>query len=363
MTGSYVAFDGITRRWDGKGGVHDISLSVAEGSFVSILGPSGCGKSTLLRLLAGLERPSAGAIHIAGRDVTHLPASQRGLSMVFQSYALFPHLTVRENILFGMKVRRVPRPRREAKLAEALEMMGLEGLEKRKPAALSGGQRQRVALARAVVSGHPLCLMDEPLSNLDAKLRNSVRRDIKALQRNLGLTVIYVTHDQAEAMSLSDQIVLMQDSKIVQTGRPEELYDRPNSVFAAEFIGDPPMAILDGAVLGLETGDQVGIRPEHISLAEPDAADLVARVAACEYLGAETRVILAHPKARGLAVALPGQNNLQIGQEVALGLPQEHRVLFRAAAGAAEKDPRSIAGRASPNSRPVIAERHLQPSS
>ncbi|MCB2076955.1 MAG: ABC transporter ATP-binding protein, partial [Novosphingobium sp.] len=168
MSAPFVEFRNVTRQWDGKGGVRDVSLSVPESAFVSILGPSGCGKSTLLRLLAGLERPQRGTIDINGADATHLPAARRGLSMVFQSYALFPHLSVRENIIFGMKVRRVPHAQREAKLAEALAMVGLEGLEGRKPAALSGGQRQRVALARAVVSGHPLCLMDEPLSNLDA---------------------------------------------------------------------------------------------------------------------------------------------------------------------------------------------------
>mgnify|MGYP001813290746 FL=1 len=243
----FVEFRNVTRQWDGKGGVADVSLTVERGEFVSVLGPSGCGKSTLLRLLAGLERPQSGTVLINGDMVNAVPAAKRCLSMVFQSYALFPHLSVGENIAFGMKVRGVPRRERERKADEAIEMMALRGLERRKPSELSGGQRQRVALARAVVAGHPLCLMDEPLSNLDAKLRHAVRRDIKSLQRRLALTIVYVTHDQTESMSLSDRVVLMNAGRVEQIATPQQLYDRPASLFAAEFIGDPPMAIIDGA--------------------------------------------------------------------------------------------------------------------
>jgi sn-glycerol 3-phosphate transport system ATP-binding protein len=340
---AYVALDGVTRRWEGRGGVADVSLEVPHGAFVSVLGPSGCGKSTLLRLISGLETPERGRVDIAGRDVTPLPASKRGLSMVFQSYALFPHLSVRENILFGMRVRRVPKPEREAKLAEAVGMLGLEGLEARKPAALSGGQRQRVALARAVVSGHPLCLMDEPLSNLDAQLRQSVRRDIKALQRRLGLTVIYVTHDQTEAMSLSDTVVLMRDGRVEQIGPPQELYAAPVSTFAAEFIGDPPMAVVAGAALGME-GRQVGIRPEHLRVAGPEEAHLTGRVREVEYLGAGTHVVIDHPDARGLIMMFPGHADWRPGQEIGLALPMEKRVLFDARTGRAEKNPQQNCG-------------------
>ena len=356
---TFVEFQNVSRQWDGKGGVVDVSIAVPEGSFVSILGPSGCGKSTLLRLLAGLERPASGTVRIGGRDVTHLPASGRGLSMVFQSYALFPHLSVRENIQFGMKVRRVGRGERNQKLVDAARMMGLEDLLGRKPAQLSGGQRQRVALARAVVSGHPLCLMDEPLSNLDAKLRNAVRRDIKALQQRLGLTVVYVTHDQAEAMSLSDQIVLMRDGRVEQAGSPERLYDHPVSPFAAEFIGDPPMALVEGPALGLAAGQRVGIRVEKIQRAAAPDADLVTQVADTEFLGGETRVLLHHDLARGLAIEVPGRAQWAAGQQVGLKLPEEFRVLFDATSRDAEKDLHSIAGQPSPNTRPVIAERHL----
>ncbi len=335
---AFVELRGVTRRWNGAGGVADVTLSIEEGRFLSILGPSGCGKSTLLRLLAGLDRPQQGAIRIAGRDVTDLPASQRGLSMVFQSYALFPHLDVRENVVFGLKVRRLPKAERAAKLAEALSMMGLEGLERRKPAELSGGQRQRVALARAVVSGHPLCLMDEPLSNLDAKLRHSVRRDIKALQRRLGLTIVYVTHDQAEAMSLSDTVALMRDGRIEQAGPPEALHNRPASTFAADFVGDPPMALIAGGALGLGEGVSVGIRPRALVETAPEAGNLIATVEDCEFLGDETRIALAHDGARGLCLYAPGAAARPQGARIGLRLPDENRVLFDARTGRAVED-------------------------
>ena len=355
---SHLRLDNVGRQWNGRGGVRGVSLEVTDGAFVSILGPSGCGKSTLLRLISGLETPETGSVHIAGREVTHLPASQRGLSMVFQSYALFPHLSLRENVLFGMKVRRVPRAERAQRFAEAVSMLGLEGLETRKPAALSGGQRQRVALARAVVSGHPLCLMDEPLSNLDARLRNSVRRDIKALQRRLGLTVIYVTHDQTEAMSLSDQVVLMREGQVEQAGAPQSLYTRPVSTFAAEFIGEPPMAILDGTALGT-AGSLVGIRPEHLEIAAEDA-DLTCTVVDVEYLGAETHLVIDHPAGRGLILSVAGQGDWQPGQPIGLRLPAQDRVLFDAETGRVKKDPQQdYEARTSPNiAHPVTAARH-----
>jgi sn-glycerol 3-phosphate transport system ATP-binding protein len=356
----YVALRNVTRQWGGRGGVSDVSLDVAKGAFVSVLGPSGCGKSTLLRLVAGLESPQSGTVHIAGRDETHVQASRRGLSMVFQSYALFPHLSVRENILFGMRVRRVPVRERNAKLAEAVEMLGLQGLEERKPSQLSGGQRQRVALARAVVSGHPLCLMDEPLSNLDAKLRHSVRRDIKALQRRLGLTVIYVTHDQTEAMSLSDLIVLMRDGRVEQIGSPQTLYAEPISTFAAEFVGEPPMAMIGGSALGAPDA-WIGIRPEHLAPANVDAADLVGRVREVEYLGAETHIVVDHPAARGLIVSQPGQANWRPDQEIGLSLPKEHRVLFDAETGRSKKDPQQNCGADHRQTAPRDSRKALHP--
>ena len=336
---SFLILDGLTRQWDGQGGVRDISLSLDRGGFLSILGPSGCGKSTLLRLIAGLERPQAGRIIIDGCDVTALPASARNLSMVFQSYALFPHLSVAENVIFGLRVRRIARADRDRRLAKVLEMTGLQGLERRKPSELSGGQRQRVALARAAVAEKPLCLMDEPLSNLDAKLRHSVRRDIRALARKLGLTVVYVTHDQGEAMSLSDTVVLMQDGHVEQIGTPTEIYGRPATIFAAQFIGEPPMSLIEGRALGYTEAVTIGIRPEGVRLVPAGSGDLDAGVDDIEFLGGETRLELSHPAARGLAAILPGAAQFRPGQTVGVTIPKENRLLFNSVTGELEKEP------------------------
>ena len=329
MTAPFVVLDGLEKKWNGHLGVEDVSLEVPEGSFVALLGPSGCGKSTTLRLLAGLEEADKGRILIGGQDVTTAPAAARNLSMVFQSYALFPHLSVAENVVFGMKVRRVDRATRNENLARALEITGLVGLERRKPGALSGGQRQRVALARAIVAGHPLCLMDEPLSNLDAKLRHAVRKDIKKLQSDLGITVIYVTHDQSEAMSMADIVVLMKSGRIQQTGSPDALYNRPVNTFTAEFIGSPPMAMIEGGVLpGTATGETIGIRPEHISASDEGTGDLTCRVTDCEYLGSETYIGLEHDRAWGLTFRRAGLHKIAKGTEMAVSLPSAARHFF-----------------------------------
>ena len=325
----FVSIKGIAKRWNGMLGVENISLDIPEGSFVALLGPSGCGKSTTLRLLAGLELPDEGQVIINGRDVTHSPPSERNLSMVFQSYALFPHLSVAENVVFGMKVRRVPKGERQEKLKRALEITGLLGYEERKPGELSGGQRQRVALARSIVAGQPLCLMDEPLSNLDAKLRNSVRRDIKKLQRDLGMTVVYVTHDQTEAMSMADMVVLMKDGHIQQAGTPEELYSKPANTFVAEFVGAPPMALISGQALdGIDPAYTVGIRAEHLHLADETAGRLVCQVAECEYLGAETFVSLTHPNATGLTLKVPGLVSLSEGAKIGVDFDDQSLHIF-----------------------------------
>ena len=209
------------------------------------LGPSGCGKSTTLRLIAGLEEVSSGQIEIDGKNVNNTDPANRNVSMVFQSYALFPHLNVAENIIFGLKVRKVEKNERNARLVKVAEIVGLEDLLKRKPSELSGGQRQRVALARAIISDNPICLMDEPLSNLDAKLRHQMRVEIRELQKKLGITMIYVTHDQTEAMSMADKIVLMNEGHIVQQGKPKELFENPSHMFTAKFLGNPPMNIIE----------------------------------------------------------------------------------------------------------------------
>ena len=317
MSKQFVEIDNVAKRWNGQLGVEHVTLSIERGSFVALLGPSGCGKSTTLRLLSGLELPNEGSIHIDGKDVTLAAPSERNLSMVFQSYALFPHLSVAENVIFGLKVRKVPRQERNEKLQRALEITGLLGYEARKPGELSGGQRQRVALARAIVAGQPLCLMDEPLSNLDAKLRASVRKDIKKLQVDLGITVIYVTHDQTEAMSMADQVVLMKDGHVQQVGSPEALYYRPTNTFVAEFVGSPPMALIESsAIPGFEHAAHIGLRAEDVRIAEKGKGRLTCTVVDCEFLGSETFIGLDHPKANGLTVSMPGLKHIDQGESM-----------------------------------------------
>jgi sn-glycerol 3-phosphate transport system ATP-binding protein len=295
-----VCLSEVTKAWGGEPAVNCVTFAAEAGSLVVLLGPSGCGKSTTLRLIAGLENPDAGTIEIAGRDVTREPPSRRGVAMVFQSYALFPHLSVAENILFGLRVRGVPRAERDGRLKRAADMLGLERLLDRKPAQLSGGQQQRVALGRAVVAETAVCLMDEPLSNLDAQLRGDMRREIRALQRRLGITMLYVTHDQVEAMTMADRVILMRAGHIEQNGTPASLYEQPETVFAARFIGAPAMNLLPAGMLakcpellaGMPAGHApealiAGVRPESVALAQ---AGLQARIIAAEYLGADTQV-------------------------------------------------------------------------
>lgn len=272
----------ISRSYGDLTVVDKLSFTVNEGEFVALLGPSGCGKSTSLKMIAGLETPDSGSIKLEGRDITHLSPGERKLAMVFQSYALFPHLKVEENILFGLQARKVPKQEQRKRLASVAELVGLGEHLDRKPGQLSGGQCQRVALARAIVAEAKLCLMDEPLSNLDAKLRNEMRTEIRALQQRLGMSVIYVTHDQVEAMSMADRIVLMNDGKIEQIDVPEALYNKPKTIFTAQFIGSPPMNIIKSG------NEQLGIRPEHIEISEQG---MPASVVGCDYHGADTIVL------------------------------------------------------------------------
>ena len=325
----FIEIQSVSRVFNGGNGVHDLSIDIPRGSFVVLLGPSGCGKSTTLRLIAGLETADQGLIRIDGKDVTNTPPSKRGLSMVFQSYALFPHLSVAENIIFGLKVRKTDKGEIKTRLAEALSVTGLDGCEDRKPSELSGGQRQRVALARAIVAGHPLCLMDEPLSNLDAKLRHAVRKDIRDLQQRLGITVVYVTHDQTEAMSMADIVILMKDGRIEQAGDPAELYLQPATAFAAGFVGSPPMALLPATALpnhvlpsGFPPKDLTfGIRPEDLNLSTDPASKawgIAATVTGSEFLGAETFVYVAVAGTDGATARLPGRVHISPGTEVSL---------------------------------------------
>ena len=297
----------ITKSWGATTAVADVSFAVRQGDLTVLLGPSGCGKSTMLRMIAGLEEPTSGTIEIGGRDVAGLTGAARGGAMVFQSYALFPHLTVADNICFGLSVRGAPMPEIAARLAKVANVLGLEALLARKPSQLSGGQQQRVALGRALIAEAPVCLLDEPLSNLDAQLRQDLRREIRALQQRLGITMIYVTHDQPDAMSMADDVILMRAGRIEQQGAPADLYERPATLFTARFIGGAPMSFLDlddgtgGAVIagtaapvpfaGPGKGRVLGLRPEDVtvdSAATPGGIHAV--VTAVEYLGGEALV-------------------------------------------------------------------------
>ena len=341
-----IELQDVTKRWESTVGVDNVSFNVDSGSFAILLGPSGCGKSTTLRMIAGLEEATSGRLIIGGRDVTDAPPSERALSMVFQSYALFPHLSVRENIVFGLKVRKVSAGEREQRLARVAEIVGLQQVLDRKPGQLSGGQRQRVALARAIIAENNICLMDEPLSNLDAKLRHDMRVEIRALQQRLNMTVIYVTHDQAEAMSMGDKVILMRDGQIEQEGTPEELYERPMTTFAASFIGTPPMRLLNlvsgdnGMVIDGENSIRVlektdlpmiiGVRPEHITISEDKGipADLISS----DYLGSET-MIDARIGGQPILVRWPGQMKLNKPVKARLNWDAGHVHSFDATSG------------------------------
>jgi len=350
---SAISVRGVSKVWGATRAVDGVSFEAAAGTLVVLLGPSGCGKSTTLRLIAGLEAVTAGRILIADQDVTERPPAGRQIAMVFQSYALFPHLTVAENIVFGLRVRRVPAAERARRLARVAGLLGLERLLDRKPSQLSGGQQQRVALGRAIIAEKPVCLMDEPLSNLDAQLRVEMRREIRALQQQLGMTMIYVTHDQTEAMTMADQVVLLRDGRVEQDAPPAEVYRHPATAFAARFIGTPPMnlvrladgprgAVVHGSdgppvVEGPGAGRLLGVRPEEIRLAEAGSAagvgGVAARVAAVEYLGADSIVTCA-VGAEIMAARVPGRVELAEGKPVQLFWPPEARHVFDATTGA-----------------------------
>jgi multiple sugar transport system ATP-binding protein len=291
LTRSSVQLAGVSKHFGSSQVIGDVSLRIEPGEFVVFVGPSGCGKSTLLRLIAGLEEPSAGSIHISGRDVTHVHPSRRGVAMVFQSYALYPHMSVAENMAFGLKIQKSPRAEIDARVRKAAAILQLEALLDRKPRALSGGQRQRVAIGRAIVREPDVFLFDEPLSNLDASLRGQMRVEIARLHAQLGTTMIYVTHDQVEAMTLASRIVVLNRGRVEQTGTPLELYHRPANLFVAGFLGSPGMNFLPAQLVSRHSQAlTVGVRPEHVTLC-PSADGLPAEVALIERLGGES---LAH---------------------------------------------------------------------
>ena len=303
-----------------KPAVDDFTFEVKPGEFLVLVGPSGCGKSTTLRMVAGLELPTSGRILIGGRDVTTLPPKDRDIAMVFQNYALYPHMTVRENMSFALRLRHVPKPEIARRVDAAAETLGLTAYLDRLPKALSGGQRQRVAVGRAIVREPAVFLFDEPLSNLDAKMRVEMRAEIVRLHHRLGATMIYVTHDQTEAMTMGDRIVVMEGGRIQQAAPPLEVYDHPANKFVASFIGTPPMNLLPPGVLDL--GRTVGVRPEHLRVfpaADAPEGALLAHVDIVEPLGAETLVHAVLDARKTPVVArVPGSTVVHHGDALAL---------------------------------------------
>ena len=305
-----ISLHAVTKRFldDGPAVLSGVDLEIADGEFIVLVGPSGCGKTTLLRIVAGLETATSGELLIGGSDMSHLPAGDRNIAMVFQNYALFPHLTVAENIGFGLKIRGMPKAERRSMVEEVASLLGLAPYLERRPGELSGGQRQRVAMGRAIVRRPAAFLMDEPLSNLDAKLRVEMRAEISRMQRRLNATTIYVTHDQTEAMTMGDRVVVLNRGVVQQIAPPAELYQSPANAFVAQFIGAPTMNMLAGSVSGgrLAVGAAdiplpdrfeacsgpvlVGARPEHIGVADPGEGHFKGRVALVEHLGKEVQV-------------------------------------------------------------------------
>ncbi|MDR2325666.1 MAG: ABC transporter ATP-binding protein [Acidovorax sp.] len=330
---STIELEAIAKSWGNTTALRAMDLQIPAGSFCVLLGPSGCGKSTTLRIIAGLESASSGRVRIGGKDVTHLPPAERGIAMVFQNYALFPHLSVAENIGFGLSVRKVPKAEAGRRLQEAAELLGLTHLLDRKPGQLSGGQQQRVALGRALVAQAHVCLMDEPLSNLDAQLRQEMRVELRELQQRLGLTVVYVTHDQAEAMSMADQVVLLHQGKVEQCAAPRAMYAQPATTFAAKFIGTPAMNLLQlqgDTIAGSEIrlpapagAAWLGLRPEAVRWVDAGHDAVAATVVGQEYLGADV-VLRCQIGSEQLTVRAPGQQQAGQGAAASLAwLPQD----------------------------------------
>ncbi|PSC03077.1 sugar ABC transporter ATP-binding protein [Alsobacter soli] len=328
--------------------IKGVDLSIADGELVVFVGPSGCGKSTLLRMIAGLETVSDGAIRIEGADVTHMPASDRGLAMVFQSYALYPHMSVYANMAFALENMGVAKPEIAKRVQRAAAMLRLTDYLDRKPGALSGGQRQRVAIGRAIVRDPKIFLFDEPLSNLDAELRVATRKELAALHAEIGGTMIYVTHDQVEAMTLADRIVVLNGGRIEQVGAPLDLYNRPDNLFVAGFIGSPRMNLLPatmdasgalllagralaGAPRGLAPAGErltLGVRPEHVEACAEAEADLVAQVDLVERLGGETFVYGAAPGDLALTIRLDGQTAVARRESLPVRFSRSHLHVF-----------------------------------
>ncbi len=361
---SRIELNSIRKSYGDTEIIKGVDITIEEGEFAVFVGPSGCGKSTLLRMVAGLESISAGDLILGGQRMNDVPPDKRGIAMVFQSYALYPHMTVAENIGFALSLKKVAKNEIKNRVREVGKILHLEDLLNRKPAELSGGQRQRVAIGRAIVKKPRVILFDEPLSNLDAMLRVQMRAEIQKLHQEFGSTIIYVTHDQVEAMTMAEKIVVLNQGRVAQTGHPISLYKQPQNTFVAEFIGSPKMNLIElridqvyenhleltdavgsrftlAGVYNVNTGDivKLGIRPEHISIAEDAAsADLVEPVAIVERLGAETYVHL-HPKENAAAQSTPivlrveGDCQIRQGDKLGIVFDRQHCLLFDADGG------------------------------
>ncbi len=353
-----VTFDGVSRVYPGnsKPSVDALDLEIADGEFLVLVGPSGCGKSTTLRMLAGLEDIDGGRVLIGDRDVTGVPPKDRDIAMVFQNYALYPHMTVAENMGFALKIAGVDKATRAARVEEVAKLLDLDEYLDRKPKALSGGQRQRVAMGRAIVREPQVFLMDEPLSNLDAKLRVQTRTQIASLQRRLGVTTVYVTHDQTEALTMGDRIAVLKDGQLQQVGTPRELYAAPVNLFVAGFIGSPAMNLLPATIAGTTVrslGAEVqlssavasaaanasvvlGVRPEDLKLASGDQQGIAAVVDLVEELGADG-YLYGHAELDGerveLVARVDGRNHPAAGERVVLVPDHAHAHIFDAETG------------------------------
>ncbi|MFI5411518.1 ABC transporter ATP-binding protein [Kaistia sp. UC242_56] len=331
---SALTLQNVTKRFGSTDVIRGVDLEVAEGEFVVFVGPSGCGKSTLLRIIAGLEDQTSGHVTIAGKNVDVTPPAKRGIAMVFQSYALYPHLTVKGNMGLALKQEGVEKSEIERRIAAAAKMLHLDTLLDRRPSELSGGQRQRVAIGRAIVRQPKLFLFDEPLSNLDAALRVNTRIEIANLHRLLGGTMIYVTHDQVEAMTLADKIVVLSAGKIEQVGRPIDLYNKPANLFVAGFIGSPKMNFLTGGPAEKLGATTIGIRPEHVCIV-PTGGNWEGKVSHLEKLGSDTFVYVAVEGADMVTVRIVGQEDFEVGATVGLAADETHIHRF-------DKDGRAI---------------------
>ena len=336
---AYLQLNGVEKFFGEHRAIKGIDLTINKGEFVVFVGPSGCGKSTLLRLIAGLEHIDGGSLELEGRDITHMPSSKRDLAMVFQSYALYPHMSVFENMSFALKLAKVDPAVIKDKVDRAAKILNLTDYLHRTPKELSGGQRQRVAIGRAIVRAPKVFLFDEPLSNLDAALRGQTRIEIAKLHRDLGATTVYVTHDQVEAMTLADRVVVLRDGQIEQVGTPLELYDRPANQFVAQFIGTPQMNVMAAADLtqlggipdlAVPSNGFVGLRPENVSLLPAGQGQFQAKVELVEALGAETLIYVTTARGTQLVARQNTRTNLSLGANVGVQIDAANAHLFDA---------------------------------